>query len=200
MARWVSTPVGIAGLIVFIPFAVLATFVSFKNGEIGTAVGWLVFLVLLVLAAVHLYRRPKEPEAPEPTQVETPALGSASKTESAVGCFIVVMLFLAGLTWGSSHLAVWLFPGSTWAHQFRNQFDRELKGAVIHIEPKPHDCEFLTAPIGLKHCDYDPRVTTVRINNTPSESLVSYDEGKTWQSAGPSDKRMVLVTWQRVEN
>lgn len=100
--------------------------------------------------------------------------------------------------WGG-YAAVWLWPESVWANGWRYSLEQDLDGANVVADRKPHDCEFLTAPIGDKHCHYDKRVMTVRVRNAESAgAMVSYDEGKTWQTADPSVRRTVLVAWERI--
>jgi hypothetical protein len=51
------------------------------------------------------------------------------------------------------------------------------------ILPRPHDCEFMTAPIGSKHCHYEADVRTFANQNRPGAN-VPY----------------VLVMWKKVED
>lgn len=63
----------------------------------------------------------------------------------------------------------------------------------------PHDCDFLTAPLGQKNCRYNKRVLTVRVQTSASNArLVSYDEGQTWQKADPSIKPAIFVSWEKI--
>lgn len=52
----------------------------------------------------------------------------------------------------------------------------------VVIIPKPHDCEFLTAPLGSKHCHYEAVVDKVMWKTfTPTRTpMRSFDGGKTW--------------------
>lgn len=51
----------------------------------------------------------------------------------------------------------------------------------IVMLPKPHDCEFSTAPLGEKHCHYDKVIQKVMwAKSTKGEPIRSYDGGKTW--------------------
>jgi hypothetical protein len=51
----------------------------------------------------------------------------------------------------------------------------------VEMAKKPHDCEFMTAPIGVKHCHY--AATAVILTGTDA----------------PDGKRAVVVTYERVE-
>ncbi len=68
---------------------------------------------------------------------------------------------------------------------------------------KPHNCDWLTAPIGNKNCHYDPQVVIIRTGkNTSGERIWSWDDGKTWW---PDDQRPpaeagVIVTWQKIDD
>jgi uncharacterized membrane protein len=51
----------------------------------------------------------------------------------------------------------------------------------VSVEQVPHDCEFLTAPMGSKHCHYDAKIITLKGADTPD------------------GKRSLVVTYERVE-
>ena len=44
----------------------------------------------------------------------------------------------------------------------------------VSLTPKPHDCEFLTAPIGEKHCHYEASVAV--INNNPKRIEIDWSK------------------------
>lgn len=52
----------------------------------------------------------------------------------------------------------------------------------LEIAPKPHDCEFMTAPIGDKHCHYKQVVQkTLHAREVKGGyPIYSSDDGKTW--------------------
>jgi hypothetical protein len=78
----------------------------------------------------------------------------------------------------------------------------------IKIEKKPHDCEFLTAPLGNKNCHYDKVVQkTMWGTSTSNRPIVSFDDGKSWNEFTPEPGVTVpraptvvevYVTWNRV--
>ena len=108
-------------------------------------------------------------------------------------------LLLVGLLWfAGGFVAVWVWPDSDWTNKWRYSLDDDLKDATIVVGPIPHDCEFLTSPLGSKHCHYEKQVATIRIRTDASGRLVSVDEGKTWAKAQPFDKPAVYVTWNKI--
>ena len=118
-----------------------------------------------------------------------------------LGRGFIGLMAAGALVYVSGYASVWLFPTREWAYEWRYWFEPYLEGATFEVEPKPHVCEFLTAPIGAKRCHYEAIVTTVRVGRSQAgERIVSYDEGKTWQPATPSDEPFLFVTWHRVED
>jgi hypothetical protein len=68
---------------------------------------------------------------------------------------------------------------------------------------EPHDCDWLTAPIGNKNCHYDPQVLTVRTaTSTTGKPIVSYDDGKTWSDndSQPPIEPSVFIAWQKIDD
>ncbi len=60
------------------------------------------------------------------------------------GCLPFILLVV-----GASVL--WANWDTTWVLSARFKVDAEN----IYVERKPHDCDFLSAPIGQKHCSYE---------------------------------------------
>ena len=58
---------------------------------------------------------------------------------------------------------------------------REVPLERVDVAKKPHDCEFLTAPIGVKHCHYDAKILILKGTDSPD------------------GKRYLFVTYERVE-
>jgi hypothetical protein len=111
----------------------------------------------------------------------------------------ILFLIILGLLWPAGGVAAaWIWPASNWSNRWRYSLETDLKDATVSVAPIPHDCEFLTAPLGSKHCHYDKRVVTVRFRVDGSERFVSTDEGKTWVKAKPSDHAAVFISWARV--
>jgi len=120
------------------------------------------------------------------------------------GVSIVVLLFIVGaMLWGAgAYLVVWLAPEAEWAYRWRYAAEKEgFDGAKINLSRKPHDCDFLTAPIGSKHCHYERRVETIRVISTRDGiRRASFDEGKTWQTIKGGLDPLVLVTWAKIDD
>jgi hypothetical protein len=153
-----------------------------------------------IIGAVWLYRRSarvtgdiRGPSSPAPLAHK--AGETAQALGQGLGCmFFVGICFVAG-----GYLAVWFLPSNEIANKWRYSLEDDLNGATITIDPIPHDCEFLSAPLGAKHCHYEKRVVTVRIRiNASHERLVSYDDGKTWGKADPTEKPAVYVSWAKI--
>jgi hypothetical protein len=107
----------------------------------------------------------------------------------------------AAAFWAAVIAACWIIFGDNAVH-YAVRYNVPFES--VTIAPKPHDCEFLTAPIGDKHCDYETDVAAVRTNTDikTHKPIVSFDDGKTWNwdtgsfPATPS----VTVNWKRVNN
>jgi hypothetical protein len=72
---------------------------------------------------------------------------SSSGTSWAVACGTLVFLFLLMLD------SVWLNKVS-YAVQYSVDMDK------VFMEPQPHDCDFIKAPLGMKYCHYGKTVVT----------------------------------------
>jgi hypothetical protein len=99
------------------------------------------------------------------------------------------------------YAAEWTFPESEWATKWRYGLDDDLKDADYVMERHPHDCEFMSAPLGDKHCHYDKAIITVRVRNGQSGGrVVSYYEGKSWASADTGTRARVFVSWTKIQD
>jgi|SRR5215831_5370906 len=134
---------------------------------------------------------------------ESPARASTSRRDSekmnAFHKLIAAVVWLWMLYMAAGYVANWLFPESERATRWRYGLEKGLEDANYDFSKRPHDCEFLTAPLGDKHCHYDRHVQTIRIRETSSGRWGSVDEGKSWSRAESSDKPLVYVSWTRVE-
>jgi hypothetical protein len=89
--------------------------------------------------------------------------------------------------WGCVFWAVvvsW-FVGSggtdAWHSKLRYSIQYDVPYDKVTKPNKPHDCDWLKAPIGDKECHYEIRVYTVRTAaDTRGNAIISYDEGATW--------------------
>jgi hypothetical protein len=116
------------------------------------------------------------------------------------GSFILgLFVFYAALNW----------IGDMWNSKARFAWWYSISEDKIHVGNKPHDCNFLAAPLGEKYCSYERTVSTVRWATSQSgDPIVSYDDGKTWTSFTPepgttmpreSTVESVYVTWEKKE-
>ncbi len=60
------------------------------------------------------------------------------------GCLSVIVTVVGAI-------ALWSYWDSAFILSYRFRVNEEN----IYIQKKPHDCEFLSAPIGRKHCSYE---------------------------------------------
>jgi hypothetical protein len=162
-----------------------------SDWQTGLLVFGLVFafsqgLVIALMAAIAAYRRPSRTRPPSTSWTD---LGQGLLSLVAIG-----LLYAAG-----GYGTEWMFPQSIWATKWRYSLDSDLDGATYVMERRPHDCEFMSAPLGRKNCHYEKEVATVRIRRNQSRRQVSYDDGKTWAPADVDVGTAVLVTWRRVE-
>ena len=76
-----------------------------------------------------------------------------------------------------------------------------VNDSYVVMNRKPHDCEWVSAPLGDKHCHYKVEVSSVRTGTSKDGTtpLVSYDEGKTWSFNTDHVKPSVVVSWTKVE-
>jgi len=100
-----------------------------------------------------------------------------------------------------AHFGPSLFPESAWAYALRYETDSDR----IHVAPKPGDCDFLHAPIGLKGCHYEKSVQVMRYSKDvqTGRPTVSYDDGKTWNLLPEGEKPgpvQVYVDWLKVQD
>lgn len=112
------------------------------------------------------------------------------------------LLILGFLSMIGSGIAVWVWPDRKWANEWWYSWagGSDLNKPTISVQSIPHDCEFLTAPMGSKHCHYKQNVVTVRIrSDAPGARSISMDDGKTWSKAEPSDHPAVFISWEKVE-
>lgn len=95
---------------------------------------------------------------------------------------------------------------AAWHSKVRYAMQYSVGYDEVYKNNRPHDCDFLTAPIGEKNCHYDANAQKqiVRTGIDPSGyAVVSYDDGKTWY---PNDgtppvkaETSVNVSWQKVD-
>jgi hypothetical protein len=95
----------------------------------------------------------------------------------------------------------WLF-GDVWHSKLRYVIQYQVSYDQVVKAKRPHDCDWLTAPLGDKNCQYEPQVQTVRTAiSTTGSPIVSYDDGKTWSAneGVPPVKNGVYISWQKTD-
>lgn len=110
-------------------------------------------------------------------------------------------LVLLGI-WAAIMFAIWF---AVWGRNMsiRYQLQYEVDADKVLITKKPKDCEFLTAPLGSKNCDYEKEVSiwTYGRDEASGRSTISYDGSKwEWNDGGPQSGKQVNVWWKKVEN
>jgi len=96
-------------------------------------------------------------------------------------------------------LAPWFFPGDQWAYERHNLVTPESLFPLreYSIVEQPHDCDFLTAPLGSKHCHYEPVIYLE--SGAPHAPLSGLDWATLEELVlGPESRR--IVSWNRVED
>ena len=112
------------------------------------------------------------------------------------------------LYWLLLIVAGWLFIKDAWQSKWRYGLIYSVDSSKVSIQHRPHDCNFLAAPLGAKYCDYERKVIAVQWWNSSTKGpMASLDDGKTWTqfTPDPSDVLpvhaqvvMVNVTWEKV--
>lgn len=107
-----------------------------------------------------------------------------------------------------------VYHGFSWVDTLWYSIEYGVAEVDVHTSARPYDCDFLTAPLGSKDCWYKKQVQVfnadgvlVAGDNAPTykwdyktgEPIVSYDGGKTWESAPISDlkPKSVVVYWTK---
>jgi len=83
--------------------------------------------------------------------------------------------------------------------------DSKLRYEIFYSEAifddMPHDCEFLTAPLGRKNCSYDKvvSVTTYSADVQNGSPIISYNEGESWDwnPGGPTNGNTAYIRWNK---
>jgi hypothetical protein len=96
-------------------------------------------------------------------------------TDSGSSASWIVYLIFLGLIFGGMRL---------WDSSLRYAFQYGVNLSDVNKDPKPHDCDWLKAPIGDKecHCEVDVTKTKVSTGTDPTTGIpiISYDDGITW--------------------
>jgi hypothetical protein len=84
-----------------------------------------------------------------------------------------------------------------YAAQYHVSYDQ------VTVDKQPHDCEWLTAPLGDKNCHYDAEARIIRTGHREGtgQPVVSFDDGKTWEdNSGSKLSPAVYITWKKIED
>jgi len=111
-------------------------------------------------------------------------------------------ILAALLPYGVAVLVAWLWLGDGWHSPLRYSIQYGVPLSEISKPEKPHDCDFLTAPLGIKNCRYDLHEQIVKTAmSTTGVPIVSYDEGKTWafNNGSPPVKPQVILMWEKID-
>ena len=74
----------------------------------------------------------------------------------------------------------------------------EIQYNDVSFTDKPHDCEFMTAPLGRKNCKYEKEVSvTLFAIGVSGDPIISTDEGENWykNKGGPTHGDRVFISW-----
>jgi hypothetical protein len=101
----------------------------------------------------------------------------------------------------------------TWDTKVVMSIRYEVDSENLVVNKKPSDCEFLTAPLGSKHCHYEKTVYKILIgrDGQTGRPVTSDDGGTSWRWANPAPERLktwpsqtttsyVQISWTKVED
>lgn len=117
------------------------------------------------------------------------------------GCAVwLLIIIIAIVYWGD-------IP-DIWNSKVRYALSLGVTRDKITFQNKPHDCEFMTAPIGRKNCHYESVVEKVKwATSTAGKPIMSIDDGKSWEPFSPDPGVKVpqyptvesaVVSWNRL--
>lgn len=102
------------------------------------------------------------------------------------------------------------FWDDIWYSSWRYGIAYNVSSERVSIDKKPHDCDFLKAPIGSKECHFNRTVRTIEwAKSQVGAPIVSYDDGKNWVNFDPNPGTSVpqtptvvsvFVEWEKVED
>jgi hypothetical protein len=105
---------------------------------------------------------------------------------------------------------LWSLPGQLWHSKWRYSAAYGVLESEVYVQDPPHDCTFLAAPLGEKYCHYERIVSFTRwATSTTGNPIVSYDDGKTWNTFNPpagkavpqlSTVKEVYIGWEKKDD
>lgn len=110
-------------------------------------------------------------------------------------------------------IGIWAWDGlnAAWHSKFRYSSEYPVRYENVHIANKPHDCSFVSVPMGEKYCHYDRVVTLVDehaviLKTSTTGQPVWSSDGINWYGnedgrvkATPAFKQL-YVTWTKVDD
>jgi len=113
------------------------------------------------------------------------------------GKILPCLLFALGLYVYIGDILIYIAP--SWTYGYAWKFG--VANSKVAIGMRPHNCEWQTAPLGVKNCHYEAQVSSVRTATATDGTtpLVSCDEGKTWQANVAHEEPSVFVSWTKVD-
>ena len=100
-------------------------------------------------------------------------MNNYQRGEGDSGAFIGLLIVVG--------IVVWIWQPQWLVKRWYSEGARQ-----VSIAPKPHDCEFMTAPLGDKHCHYDKVIDKVMwATSTRGDPIRSFDSGKSWNLKQP---------------
>jgi len=125
-------------------------------------------------------------ELPVDAKLGMPPVSSRRRPTATESCFwLLAIILLCRLGWYS---------------KIRYAVEYGVGYSQVTMDSEPHDCDWLAPPIGSKGCHYEMRKRTVRTAlDASGKSIISYDDGATWQLNGASGptKTEVFLSWQK---
>lgn len=125
------------------------------------------------------------------TELKKSATGVYAKVVKPLFWFLVIGLGGLYLLW----LIIYEF--SPTAKQI--EWDYRIDVSHIEVAPKPHDCEFMSAPIGEKHCHYDQYLSLVNARGEFVGGDTVSDDGKHIKTQPKEQATSAYVNWVKVK-
>ena len=91
-------------------------------------------------------------------------------------CFLALML-----------LGEWLVLPNSIRDPLLYSYNAKVDVSNVHVDPKPHDCDWSHAPIGIKHCNYEANVKCEKEGKSGRIELT--------EKQCSTEAKYVYVTW-----
>jgi hypothetical protein len=163
-------------------------------------------------------QRSRRSDSVQPQSVEAVPrkAGNMSESKTTVADALYAILF---------YYIIFVWIPNAWYSKTRFAFQYSLEYDQVTVDKKPHDCDWLRAPLGDKECKYNREVSVQEVKpnawggqstsidewktqsdfamNANGEHIYSSDKGKTWMLdpyySGPR-KPAVSVYWTKKED